>query len=607
MCAVKGRRGGQRRVLKGLGASAGLAMGPAKVLHFSRGELPRRSLSPEEVPGEIRRLRRAFREARREVALLRERLAAGPNDPSDQILASHVMILQDRELIREIAAAVKAERADAASTTQRVLRAKARYLESLPSEYFSSRAADIRDVEGRLLAHLAGPSGPPLSQVPEGAVLVASELGPAETASLEPGRLAALVTKRGTLTSHVTILARSRGLPAVVAVGDALDEIEDGTLLLVDGDRGIVVAAPNEADLEDFKRRLGNQEHLVQALAAHKARPGVTADGRRIPVLANLGRPEDARAALEAGAEGVGLFRTEFLFLESPSLPDEDTQAQAYAEVARAFGHRPVVIRTLDLGGDKMPALMGVQREANPFLGLRGIRFCLEHEEVFLVQLRAILRASLSGRIKILLPMVGCLDQVRRTREMLQRARDELAKRDIRVPEIELGVMIEVPSAVALSDQLAQETDFFSIGSNDLTQYYLAVDRDNGAISDLYDPLHPGVLRPVAEAIRSAHDAGIQVASCGEVSGDLMGVLALVGLGIDELSVVPRLLPQVKAILASIPAGDLEGLAQQYLRATDGAAVRRVLTDFLADNRHFEVRQEEGELRCRWIPWEPST
>jgi phosphotransferase system enzyme I (PtsI) len=592
----------KRVVLRGLGASPGQALGPAFVIASAESRVPAHPVAEERLEAEIRELHGALRAAREEIRALRDGFGGSTEDPAHQILGSHLMILQDRELIDEVVAAIRRERMNAAYIVQQTFQAKARYLESLPSELFRARAADIRDVQGRLLGHLLGCAGASLNRVPAGSVVVANEIAPSEAAGLDRGRVAALVVRHGTLTSHVTIMARSRGVPAVVALGEGFEGIHAGNRLLVDGTLGRVVVAPGEADLAEHERALDREQRVGALLAAFVRRPGMTRDGRSVPVLANLDRPEDVNAALAAGAEGIGLYRTETLFLEAGGLPREEAQAAAYRSVIDAFAGRTVTIRTLDLGGDKYTALMGIPREENPFLGLRGIRFCLEHPEIFLTQVRAVLRHAGPG-VRLLLPMIGGPEQLRAARRLIERAAGELRAEGLDVPERPpVGVMIEVPSAVLTSDILAREADYFSLGTNDLIQYCLAVDRGNARIAQLYDPLDPAVLRAVDLTVRHAHAAGIRVGSCGEMSGQLPGGLLLVGLGVDELSVTPSQVPRVRALLAHVEAEPLARLARRCLESGGPDEVRQILREALGKDPQFHLEERDGHLLFHWSP-----
>jgi len=596
----------KRVVLHGLGASPGQALGPAFVLTSREADVPVERVPPEGVAAEIRRFRRAVQEARREILVLRERLGLAPEDPGDQILASHLMILQDRELAKEIVAAIKAEQSNAAAVVRRAFAGKAHYLESLASEVFRARAADVRDVQQRLIARLLGRTGGVIGEAPAGCVVVAAEITPSETLALSPGGVAGLVTQQGTLMSHVTILARSRGVPAVIGVEGLLASVSSGEALLIDGDRGAVICSPNEEDILRHEETRARERRIARRVASVEGRPGATRDGRLIPVGANIERPEDADAARRAGAEGVGLFRTEFLFLGAGGLPGEEAQARAYEAVARAFPQSPVTIRTLDVGGDKVGGLIAMPPEENPFLGLRGIRFCLEHPELFLAQARALLRASTRGNVRILLPMVSAAGELREARRLIAQTAEELRDEGHAIGRTAVGVMIEVPSAVWMSDVLAREADFFSIGSNDLIQYCLAVDRGNAQVAHLYDGLDPAVLRALDQTVRGAHGAGIRVGSCGEMSGELPGLLLLVGLGVDELSVAPFLVARTKAVLAGVDAADLQHLARACLEAASVDEVRRIVMEGLRPYRQFHFSRQNG-LACLWDPESSET
>lgn len=590
----------KRTLLKGIAASPGIVRGTANHLDTHDFVVPGHRVRPGEEAAEIRRLRRCLREAREEVAHLRRRLDRPVDDTADQILASHELLLQDRELTREIVAAIKAERMNAAHAARTVLTAKARYLESLPSELFRERAADIRDVERRILGRLLGEEPSPVGRMAAGSVVVADELGPADTIGLDPERTVAFVTERGTLASHVTIVARSRGLPAVLGVPGALVEIPEGAELIVDGDRGEVIVSPVAADRERVARSEARQAHLV-SLAGAVGHSPVTLDGVTLPVRANIERPEDAAMAAEAGADGIGLYRTEFFFLGATGFPDEERQRAAYAAVTATFPQAPVTIRTTDLGGDKVAHLMGVPREENAFLGLRGIRFCLRHPEIFRSQVRAILTGTSGGHPRILLPMVSTLEELRAARRIIAECAQQLGEERIPVAEtVPVGVMIEVPSAVLVSEYLAEEADFFSIGSNDLIQYVLAVDRGNPRVAPLYDGFDPAVIRALDGAIWGGKQGGIPVGSCGELSSDLLGALLLVGLGVDELSVAAPMVSTIKTLVGQVRRGDLEPIAQACLAARDAAGVRAAIREGLRPYPQFDIESRDGRLICHW-------
>ena len=597
------RRKAKRTVLRGIGASQGVAIGQARLLGTQEYEVPTRRVSPRGIGAEIRRFRDSLSRARAGIQALQSRLGDEAEDDAAQIMASQLMMLQDRELVREIVTAIKTERMNAPHAVRSVLRAKASYLQSSPSELFRARAADIRDLEHRLLGHLLGADASVLARLEPGSIVVASELTPSDTAALDPERVVAFVTEHGTLASHVTILARSRGVPAVIAVPEAPTRIPEGEEIIVDGERGIVVVGPTRPDRAQVEEVLSRARRIGRILDDREEHPGETLDGRSVAVEVNLDRSEVASVARRLGADGIGLFRTEFTFIGADGFPDEDHQVEIYRKLFEAFGERPVTIRTLDLGGDKYSTLMGVSREDNPFLGLRGIRYSLEHPEVFQVQIRAALRAADRGRLRLLLPMICSVDELRRAREEIERAVDALLSEGITLGEKPtVGVMIEVPSAVAISDMLAREADFFSIGSNDLTQYLLAVDRGNERIAHLYDSLNPAVLRAVDQTVRSAHAAGIPVGSCGEMSGDILGALLLVGSGVDALSVAPHLVRLIKEILLRVRASDLEALAAGCRDVAGRTELVERIRAGLRAYPEFTIEEQGGRLLCRWSP-----
>ena len=573
----------KRVVLQGLGASPGQALGPAFLLVSREVDVPVHRVPPEGVAGEIRLFRRAVREARREILVLRERLGLVPEDPGDQILASHLMILQDRELAKEIVAAIKAEQSNAAAIVRRAFAAKAHYLETLASEVFRARAADVRDVQQRLLARLLGRTGGLMGEAPAGSIVVAREITPSETLALTPGGVAGLVTEQGTLMSHVTILARSRGVPAVIGVDAALATVTAGEPLLLDGDRGLVVCSPNDEDVRRHEETRAREKRIAHRVARVEGRPGATRDGRRVPIAANIERPEDAEAARRAGAEGIGLFRTEFLFLAGSGLPGEAAQTSAYEAVSRAFPESAVTIRTLDVGGDKHLPYAMAAREENPFMGLRSVRFTLENPEIFRTQIEAILMAGAHGPVRILFPLITSLDEVRRCKAVVAAAREALAREGATfASDVPLGIMIEVPAAVWQAPALAAEVDFFSVGTNDLVQYLLAADRTNQLVRRYYDHLHPAVLaalRHVAEAARR-EKCGLSI--CGEMATEPRAFLLLFGLGYREFSLPAPFIPRTKQLLAGISSADAAETAAECLRQGEASRIAVLLDEALS-------------------------
>ncbi len=603
-------RGGPRDTIvrRGVPASGGFASGPVHLVRPAEDlPLDERRIEAAEVAGEARRFRLALRRSLDEIDALRECLLGDADDPGLKILDAHRMLLNDPEFVRRVQDGIRVGRHLAAVALTEVLNEVIAPLEAARSEYFRARTADLLDVRRRLLAHLQG-GGSRAQAVPAGSVVVAVELFPSESASFDPELVRGLVTDHGGPTSHAAILARSRGIPAVVGLADLSIHAREGDPVLVDGDHGTVTLRPGRAELLAFEqgRREAARRHRAQVRGL--AAPPVTIDGHPFTLLANIETPEDAGNVVKSGAMGIGLYRTEFFYLRGAHLPDEEGQYRAYRRVVLAVRPRPVVIRTLDAGGDKFAAYLGTSRETNPFLGVRGIRFSLGHPDIFRTQLRAILRAAVHGTVRILYPMISSVEEVRAANGMLDEARDELRREGVAVPErIERGVMIEVPAAVALADILARESDFFSIGSNDLIQYTLAVDRANEKLAGLYDPFHPAVLRALAATIDAANRAGIPVSSCGEMSGLPAGAAVLLGFGCGHLSMSPYQIAEVKDLLRRTRLVDLRRLGADLLRlattAEAHAAVRSVLGEAAVPDvparaaPRSEGRREEGAGR----------
>jgi phosphoenolpyruvate-protein phosphotransferase (PTS system enzyme I) len=562
---------------RGVPASPGLAHGPAHVVLHEEGPTEERTVSARAVRSELRKFRVAVRRARDEIAALKECLIVDPDDPGTEILDAHLMLLEDPEVLGAITRLVEAEKLAADSAVRRIFRSLASQLEATGVDYLRSRVVDLRDVKRRILRHLGIESEP--QKIPNHPViLIARDLPPSETAAFDRDRILAFVTDHGGPTSHVAILARSRGIPAVVGTGDISGYVKEGDLVLVDGGTGDVIVRPGVDEKKRFQVRRLEREKRIRAADSVARKPAMTLDGREVVLLANIETPEDAVTALDAGADGVGLYRTEFFFIREPRLPDEEMQARVYRQAVRRMRGRPVTIRTMDLGGDKLASYLGTSREDNPFLGMRGIRFSLAHPDIFRTQIRAIYRASAIGKVRIMLPMVSCVDELRAARRIIGECAAELRSEGVPIAEaVPLGVMIEIPAAVSIADLLAREADFFSIGSNDLIQYALAVDRGNEKIAHLYDPFHPAVLRLLRETVLAAREAGIPVSSCGEMSGNALGALALLGLGCYQLSVSPYQLQMIKRLIRQVRLAGIESLALAALSSPTSTEARSLL------------------------------
>jgi phosphotransferase system enzyme I (PtsP) len=561
--------------LAGIPTARGIAIGPIFRLPDPL-DLAHLEYTPRSDPeAEERDLLAALQEARRELDEMRDEMGEQFGPDFAAVFHTHVQILEDKGFVGKLRSEVRST-ASALAALRNVLAAYRATFERIADPYFRDRAVDVEEVGRRVMERLLGVRHH-TAPMPEGAIVVADHILPSYFARLDLHKVAAFVSEHGGATSHGAIFARTLEIPAVTGVAAIRELAEDGELAIVDGGDGIIYLSPDEAILAEYQRAKRRYAVAIQHLDAMRDRPGQTRDGRRIALTANVGLASDLRLIEQHGAEGVGLFRTELLALVQRGHPEEEEQEQLYERVARALAPRPVTIRTLDLGGDKDPAAMGMGVEENPQLGCRSIRLSFEHEGVFRAQLRAILRASALGNVRLLLPMISSLSELRRARALIEDVKQEMRAKgapfDERIP---VGVMIEVPSAALTADALARECDFFSIGTNDLTQYTLAVDRTNEHVASLYDPLHPAVLTLIDHSVRAASRAGIPVSLCGEMVGDPLAVPLLVGLGISELSGAPSSLPVVKEILHALDSADVEADARAARELGTAEEVRAI-------------------------------
>lgn len=572
------------QTLRGIAVSPGIAIGPAMVIDPRGQRLPHRNIAAESVGAELDRLDRGIELARGEAegaeAEARQRL--GPQYAD--ILAAHAQMIADPTLRCDTRAWIERDRISAEHAVCEVLDAHAARLERLSDSYLAARAADVRDIRHRILGHLLGEPRPTVLQdLPKPSVLLAHDLSPSETAGLDPKLVLGFATEAGGRASHTAIVAEALEIPAVVGVGRFLELARTARTVIVDGDEGKVVFDPDAPTLERYRKAAAERAARFEGLAGLSSLPAETLDGTPFVLMGNIEFPAEAAACLERGAAGVGLYRTEFLFLNDGPPPGEQEQYEAYAVVVRAMEGRPVTIRTLDLGADKLTAYQkSGHADANPVLGLRSLRLSLRDPGLFRTQLRAILRASALGDVRVMFPLVSTLGEVRQARALLDGVAADLAAEGVAFrADLPVGVMIEVPAAAVMADTLAKEVDFFSIGTNDLIQYSLAVDRTNETVADLYSAADPAVLRLIAMVVAGAAPLGVEVSVCGTMGGEPLYTMLLLGLGVRQLSMPPHQLPEVKRVIRGIHLEQAKALAAEALRKETSRDVVALLRDAL--------------------------
>lgn len=569
-------------MIKGIAASNGIVIGKAFVVNDSKLELPRYAISPDKKDEELARLHRAMTKTQDQLTGIRDSLAAKAGDEEAAIFDAHLMILEDPMLADTITEKI-AQGSNAEAAVYDAGETYASMFDVMEDDYMRGRGADVRDISNRWVNNLLGVETETLAHLREAVVVFAHDLAPSDTAQMDRNKVLAFVTEIGGRTSHSTIMARSLEIPAVVGVGH-FGAISSGDTVIVDGGNGLVVVNPSPEVLADYQERKLKFDQRKAQLQELKDLPAQALDGKTFELVANIGTPNDVDAALANGAQGVGLYRTEFLYMDRADIPSEQEQYLAYRKVLEAFGREPVIIRTLDIGGDKELTYLKMDKELNPFLGNRAIRLCLANPEMFKAQLRAILRAGVTGNPWIMLPMVAIPEEVRQTKELLRQVEAELEAEGAEFTrDYKLGIMIEIPSAAVQADHFAQEVDFFSIGTNDLIQYTCAVDRMNQNVSYLYDPFNPAVLRLIEYVISSGHKYGKFVGMCGEMAGEPLAAPLLMAMGLDEFSMSASSIPPVKAVIRSLDTYRCRELWDQAKKYTDGKQIRQLLETELKD------------------------
>ena len=566
------------KTLHGMAASRGITIGPA--FRFRPADLRFERHTAEDPAAEWARFQAALETAREQLADVYAKAEAESGAEQAAIFQAHALMLEDPDLLEAVRTAIGEQGINAESALSDAAEMYAQMLEALDDEYLSARAVDVRDVATRVLRILLGVAESPTAGLTAPSIILARDLTPSDTVMLDKSLVLGFCTAEGGATSHTAILARGLGLPAVVGTGPDVLEIPNGTTLVLDGSQGRLLVDPDEETVMGYRaRQTATATHLAQARQlAHE--PAVTRDGHRVEIVANIGNVEGAQAALEAGAEGVGLLRTEFLYLERDHLPDEEEQYRAYRAIVDPFGDLPVILRTLDIGGDKDLPYLDLPHEMNPFLGLRAIRLCLARPELFRPQLRAALRAGVGRNLKVMFPMVATVAEVRAARAVLEECRAELlAEGQPLAEEMEVGIMVEVPAAALMADHLAAEVDFLSIGTNDLSQYTLAADRTNAQVAPLATGFQPAVLRLVRDVIAAAHAQGKWVGLCGELAGEPLAIPILLGLGLDEFSMNPPAIPLAKQIIRALTLDEAREVAQAALDLRRPDAVRALVRE----------------------------
>ena len=544
------------RRFHGVGVSPGIARGTVFVLRTEEEAPPARRIEDWEVPGEITRFEAALVQTREQILEMQTRIAGAIGAKDASIFDAHLLVVEDRTLIDEVLRTLEREHWNIEHVFQQVANRYSKTLSEIDDPYLRERALDINDVTRRVVRNLMGKDAKTAAQIDVPHILVAHNLTPSDTAQLNRNLVLGFATDVGSRTSHTAIMARSLNIPAVVALHNISDAILSGDQILLDGYSGLVILNPSDQTLWEYGELEVKKNAVEDKLEALRETASTTLDGRHITLSANIELPSDVELVKQSGADGIGLYRTEFFYINKNELPNEEEQYENYCVVARALGQQSVIIRTLDLGGDKFMSALQLPSELNPFLGWRAIRFCLERVDVFKTQLRAILRASALGNIRMMFPMISGVDELRRAKAVLEECRQELREKGIPFNEhMEVGAMIEVPSAALVADLLAKEVDFFSIGTNDLIQYTIAVDRINERIAHLYEPTHPAIIRLIKMIVNAAHAHNLWVGVCGEMAGEISLTPLLVGLGVDELSTGAALVPRVKRAVQSLDVG----------------------------------------------------
>jgi phosphotransferase system enzyme I (PtsI) len=573
------------KVFQGIAVSTGVVRAKIHILGRTQLAVSRWDIPTAEAPQEIARLEKALLTTREQIQDVQSRLSESMRAEHAAIFDAHLLVLDDPVILDEVILQIEKKHVNAEYAYQTVVGRYTASLSKVEDAYLRERVADIHDVSARVLNSLMGTSdGDELRHLNSACIIVAHDLAPSQTVHIDRSKVLGFATDVGSRTSHTAILARSLQIPAVVGLEAITEVLEDGVEALLDGYAGLVIVRPTEDTLFRYGELAERRASVLVQVRKAIELPAETADGHRVIVSGNIEEPSDVESVSANGAEGVGLFRTEYIFIDRDTFPSEEEQYQSYRRVAEALSPAPVIIRTLDLGGDKFRSQMHVPTEMNPFLGWRAIRFCLHEKDVFRAQLRAVLRASAHGNVKMMYPMISGLDELRQANDLLEECRSQLREEGREFNEqMDVGAMIETPSAAMIADSLARRLQFLSVGTNDLIQYSLAVDRTNEKIAHLYEPTHPGILRLIKIAVDAAHKHGIWVGVCGEMAGDTVLVPLLLGLGVDELSTAPPVVPHIKYLIRRLKIKDARVLAEFAMESESGGDVLERCLELIND------------------------
>lgn len=571
-------------MISGILVSPGFAFGQALLLKEDPIIVSTKKIADDQIETEIQRFIDGRNKSAEQLSLIKEKAEKNLGAEKAEIFEGHIMLLEDEELEQEIVTLIKGDKKTADAAVYSVIEDQAQALEALDDEYLKERAADVRDIGKRLLKNILRMPIVDLSAIDKEVILVAADLTPSETAQLNLDKVLGFITDLGGRTSHTSIMARSLELPAIVGTSDATTKIKNGDYIILDGVNNHIYLNPSDQEIDKLKKFNEEYQQEKNELTKLKDLPAITLDGHQVEVCANIGTVRDVAGAERNGAEGVGLYRTEFLFMDRDSLPTEEEQFQAYKAVAEAMGSQAVIVRTMDIGGDKDLPYMNLPKEENPFLGWRAIRICLDRKEILHSQLRAILRASSFGKLRIMFPMIISVEEVRELKAELEMLKGQLREEGKIFDEsIEVGVMVETPAAAVIAHHLAKEVDFFSIGTNDLTQYTLAVDRGNELISHLYNPMSPAVLNLIKQVIDASHAEGKWTGMCGELAGDERATLLLLGMGLDEFSMSAISIPRIKKLIRNANFADTKALAEQALAQPTADELMKLVDTFIQE------------------------